>query len=159
MITADEWNERNARFWLVKNKETEERMIDRPVLEAALARLLSDSKRFLPAKYQIDFGPALAEAEQQKRHFARHFARHGGKAKKTDLLQQRILAAVRKKPDTKAPELLEMLRNEAQLGGPIVEITKKYISFDIGDGRLRNAAISGLKDRLSRAKKELKSKI
>jgi hypothetical protein len=156
MVTIEEINENNEKFWKEKTRETDERMKDKAVLEAALARL--HTERFLPVKYQTDFGPTLEQAEQDQLRFARSFARHGGAAKKTDALQKFIEAAVQAKRATTVPELLDMLRNAAQPGGPIEDIDEENVSFLGANGRLRDAPISGLKDRLSRAKKELKSK-
>jgi hypothetical protein len=157
MITINEINENNEKFWKERTRETDERMKDKAVRGAAFARL--HAERFLPTRYQSDLGPALAEAERQKLYFARSFARHGGEAKKTDPLQKFIVAAAETKPAITVLELVDMLRSAAQPGGPIEDIDEENVSFLGVNGKLRDAPISGLKDRLSRAKKELKSKI
>jgi len=111
----------------------------------------------------------------------RGFARRGGRAAKSDPLQDFILAALRIKPNITAPQLLDDLKRAAQPGGPIEEVDDEVIAFiDVKDERRsmekpeghpirkgkggrkpqvvgRSAQISGLKDRLSRARKKLKS--
>ena len=174
MVTPTEINEINAKFWEVESKKAELRMNDPLVRDIALARVESDFKRYIPARYQISLELALVEAEQSKRHFSRR----GGRADKTDALQDFIIAILRKEPKITVTQLLVKLRLATQPGGPIEEVTDKDISYieqkdkerALKDatrrgrgGRTpvesvsRSAPISGLKDRLSRARKKLKS--
>jgi hypothetical protein len=173
MVTPASINEMNAKFWEVESKKAEQRMKDPLVRDIALARVESDFKRYIPVKYQISLELALVEAEQSKRHFSRR----GGRADKTDALQDFIIAVLRKKPNITVTQLLEKLILAAQPGGPIEEVTDEEIAFleqtnkrarggaarEGQGGRApresasRSAPISGLKDRLSRARKKLKS--
>jgi hypothetical protein len=181
MVTPADINEINAKFWRTESKKAEQRMRDPAVRDIALARVASDFKRYMSAGDQISLEAALTEAEQSKRQLERGFARRGGRAVKSDPLQDFILAALRIKPNITAPQLLDDLKRAAQPGGPIEEVDDEVIAFiDVKDKRRsmekpeghpirkgnggrkpqvvgRSARISGLKDRLSRARKKLKS--
>jgi hypothetical protein len=172
MVTPTEINEINAKFWEVESRKAEQRMSDPLVRSIALDRVASDFKRYIPAKYQISLEAALVEAEQSKRHFSQR----GGRADKSDALQDFILAVLRKQPKITVTLLLEKLRLAAQPGGPIEEVTNEEIAFveqmnkrarwgatregqggrEPRESASRSAPISGLKDRLSRARKKLK---
>ena len=148
--------------------------------DIALARGDSDFKRYVPVRYQISLEAALSEAEQSKRHFEQGFARRGGRAEKSDALQDFILAALRANPDITAPELLDKLKSAAQPGGPIEDVDDEVIAYvdEKAKGRSgsqrsgrpirkgkggraprekvgRSAPVSGLNDRLSRARKKI----
>jgi len=178
MITPAELNEIYAKFWEVESKKAEQRMNDPVVRDIALERVQSDLKRYIPGKYQITLEAALEEAEK----FKRHFSRRGGRADKTDALQDFITAVLRVEPNITVTQLLDKLKLAARPGGPIEEVTEKDISFveprdkeralqkreedATRKGRggraplesvSRSAPISGLKDRLSRVRKKLKS--
>ena len=79
-------------------------------------------------------------------------ARRAGRAKKTDALQDLIISLVGERPNMTGPELLARLEEE-QYGAVIDDIEEGMIYFKGSNGRLKEAPISGLKDRLSRAKK------
>lgn len=90
-----------------------------------------------------------------------HFGRLGGGSKKTDALQELILEVVRCNPRITEPQLLAKLRDRLQQG-VIVEIDEDpsspdppEIEFNDHHGKWGHAPISGLKDRLSRAKKAI----
>jgi hypothetical protein len=173
MVTPTEINEINAKFWEVESKKAELRMSDPLVRDIALARVQSDFKRYPPAEYQISLEAALLEAEESKRRFSRR----GGRADKSDALQDFIIAVLRKQPKITVAQLLDKLRLAAQPGGPIEEVTNEEIAFvqqmnkrvrrgatregqggrEPREGASRSAPITGLKDRLSRARKKLKS--
>jgi hypothetical protein len=173
MVTPTEINEINAKFWEVESKKAEQRMSEPVVRDIALDRVESDFKRHIPARYQISLELALVEAEQSKRHFSRR----GGRADKTDALQDFIIAVLRKKPNITVTQLLDKLKLAAQPGSPIEEVTDEEIAFvqqmdkrgrrgatregqggrSPRENASRSAPISGLKDRLSRARKKLKS--
>jgi hypothetical protein len=83
-------------------------------------------------------------------------ARTAGKALKTDALQKLILRIVRKCVDINVSELLVRLRS-AEGNGVIDkvdgdDVPKPAIHFCQRD-RIKEAPVSGLKDRLARAKK------
>jgi len=130
------------------------------VREAALGRLFDEQKRNVPVRNQATIEYLLAVAEAEKRRFLSQHARKGGQAKKTDALQQEIVKLVRRDPAITEARLKDMLTSD-RFSELIVEFDEETISFQPGDskhGRLKEARISGLKDRLSRAKKSLKSR-
>lgn len=79
--------------------------------------------------------------------------RKGGRASKTDPLQKLIVRVVRQRPFITAKELESYLEAH-QDADPIIEICGGIIRFWNHDGSEKSAPLSGLKDRLSRAKKK-----
>lgn len=74
-----------------------------------------------------------------------------------DALQSLILGIMKSKPGMKPRELLEVLREYE--GGPVIdEITEDKIFFIQNGQGGKSAPISGLKDRMSRARKKLSSR-
>jgi hypothetical protein len=55
-------------------------------------------------------------------------------------------------------ELLAALRREQKSKGPIVEVDEDQVHFLDSRGHLHSAPITGLKDRLSRARRKLSSR-
>lgn len=82
------------------------------------------------------------------------FSQSGGKASKQDNLQKLIVTIVKKKPAIKSSTLLGELESYKNMG-TIVDIDEEEISFISDNEKLDSSPISGLKDRLSRAKKDL----
>lgn len=84
-----------------------------------------------------------------------------GKAAKADALQLLIYELVEANPDISAKELLKILNSgdeDANCDGIILSIGDNYIEFENGKKKsglinFKKAKVSGLKDRLSRAKK------
>jgi hypothetical protein len=164
MISISELNELNDRFWKEQNVLRDERIADEVIRETSFSRLSSEQERGLPTYYQTPIEKLLADAEGDKQRFKQRFlydqARKGGQAKKTDALQQEIVKLVRRDPAITEARLKDMLTSD-RFSQLIVEFDEETISFQPGDskhGRLKEARISGLKDRLSRAKKSLKSR-
>ena len=151
-------NERNRSFWDDELKAAESRMADEAVLETAIATLSSEVNKFLPVYYQTSFYEALRESESTKRRFIAQQSRRAGSAEKVDVLQKFILDALRAKPRMTHVELLAVLGREQNIDGPIVEVDEASVSFLDSRGRLRAAPLTGLKDRLSRARKKLNSR-
>ena len=151
-------NERNRSFWDDELKAAEIRMADEAVLETAIATLSSQVNRLVPVYYQMSFYEALRESETAKRRFITQQSRRAGSAEKVDALQKFILDALRAKPGMTHVELLAVLGREQNIDGPIVEVDEASVSFLDSRGRLRSAPITGLKDRLSRARKKLNSR-
>jgi hypothetical protein len=69
--------------------------------------------------------------------------------------QDLIHEVVTRRPDISAKELLETLRGHRP---PVEDIDGGTIHFANRDGSYKEAPISGLKDRLTRARKKLKSR-
>jgi hypothetical protein len=76
---------------------------------------------------------------------------------RTDALQKLIIEIVTAKPDITQADLLHDLERCAALHDVINEIEDGEISFN-DDGVLKSAPVSGLKDRLTRAKKIINSR-
>jgi hypothetical protein len=103
----------------------------------------------------------LADVEEGNRRFSSERAREAGRAKKPDALHPAILDLVRKDPSMTVAKLKGMLTRD-RFPGLIEDVDEEEIWFrqpdGSEDGRLEGARVSGLKDRLSRAKKALKSR-
>ena len=156
MITISEINERNGRFWDEQNELRDRRIADEAIWDAAFARFRDEQTR-VPLRHLATIEKLLADAEADKRRFLSQQAGLGGRAKKSDALQRLILDLVRNRPEITEAGLKAMLTRE-RFPGLIEEIDEKTISFCPPDGRLKESPLSGLKHRLSRAKKTLKSR-
>ena len=160
-LTISEINEKNRLFWEEQNALRDRRIADEAIRETAFSRLSSEQVRGLPAYYQTPIEKLLADAEGDKQRFLFDRARRGGQAKKSDALQQAIVSLVQSDLDITEAKLRAMLTRE-RLPELIEDVDEEEISFVWLDGsgrrRSKQAAISGLKHRLSRAKKALKSR-
>jgi len=165
-ITPADVNKINAEFWEVEPKKHEERMKNPALREAAMARLRSEARRRVGVPSQLSLEGALMEEEQMALKNADYIegrvvsvrARRAGSVEKVDALQSFIISAVKKKPSITVSQLLDKICAEAGSGGRILEIEKGFILFVGANDRIRKSSISGLKDRLWRARKKLKSK-
>ena len=156
-LTAKEINEINREFWARQNVLMEQRMADDAVCQVALARIESECSRGVPINKQVSFVAALEEAETNRGIFLSQLARKGGRAQKPDALQELIIRYARTAPNITIRELREKLTRERH-PDVISDIEDGEIWFNDRDGRLRSAVVSGLKDRLSRAKKKVRSR-
>lgn len=172
MPTLKQMNELNRAFWDKQNKLTKERVGD-PVLVQMLNReLQSYSTGMIPARYQKSVDQILEEAAENKRlainyselsirqDAVREQARKAGRSKRSDALQQLIVTIVQTEPEITATQLLDRLQ-EFPRPDPVddVDLDEGKICYRNGPGKaLKSAPISGLKDRLSRAKKFLNSR-
>jgi hypothetical protein len=169
-----EFNRRNHEFWVREGALMERRMADPAVLETAVETIAYETTRHVPIQNQMSFEKALEHAENAKRRFIRELARTGGKAEKTDSLQELIIEIVRSDPGISLRQLLEALRRHER-GSIIDEIDVTHIHYRTclngkkaavsGDSeqsetrrkkeRPASAPISGLKHRLTRARKTI----
>lgn len=69
-----------------------------------------------------------------------------------------VTEEVQKRPAITVTDLLKHLQSLQDLRQVVDDIDEEAISFTDRNGHPKNAPISGLKDRLSRAKKALKSR-
>ena len=90
----------------------------------------------------------VVAAERQR---AKSICRSGGLARKSDALQILIEQLVQDTAEISQRDLLHQLKRE-QGQGTITTIDGKEIQFRTFKGKLKSAPISGLKDRLHRAK-------
>ena len=159
-----EINERNRKFWEAESAQAERRMADPDVFHRATLDMDGEAARLLPVYYQKSVEQALQDAEalfddpalQKRAH--RRLSRLGGSSKKTGALQEVILEAVRKHPEMTVQELLRHLQSLQCLRQVVDDIDAEAIFFTDRDGHSKKAPVSGLKDRLSRAKKALRSR-
>jgi hypothetical protein len=153
--TLREINEHNRLFWEEQNTLRDRQLADEYFRETAFARLSDEQARRVPLRSQLTLERALADAERDKKQILCQQARKGGRAKKSDALQQAIECLVRLYPDITEAKVRDMLNRE-RFPELIEDVDEEEISFVWFDrsGRLRSkqAAISGLKHRLSRAK-------
>jgi hypothetical protein len=163
--TLQEINERNRQFWSEQSILMQPRMADEDVLSTAMNDIQCEGLRQVPVYNQKSFEEALEIAANAKVRFQRHaaksfqtaFSKKGGAAPKLDALQTLILEIALKNPRITKTELLADLENR-KLRSVVVDIDYELGSIDFNnknDRQLKSAPISGLKDRLSRAKKKI----
>jgi hypothetical protein len=158
--TPQEVNRLNREFWLLQSAQRDRRMLDEVLVEIAMMNMHSVAL-MVPIKSQKSFELALADAEKLKNTFQSAFSRKGGKTPKCDALQNLIREIVLEKPKITREQLLRELKSN-RVAGVISEIDEQsvvkadepqMIHFVEDDGTPKIAPVSGLKDRLSRAKK------
>jgi|GraSoi2013_100cm_1033763.scaffolds.fasta_scaffold42132_2 hypothetical protein len=146
-------NRRHHEFWETQNALMQTRMADDAVLTTALADLKSETDRRIPSYFQKSFVMALQDAAAAKRRYMTQLGQKGGRTKKSNTLQELIEVTVRSRSNITESQLLARLR--AQQGiPPIQDIDDTSIWFTNHDGTTKETKVSGLKDRLSRAKRK-----
>ncbi len=160
-----EINRRNREFWETQRAALAECVDD----DNLLAEVLDNVKfhnQGVPINSQKTFESVLERVQKQRSAHRREqlteFARKGGKTEKPDALQKLILERVPRNPDISEQQLLNELRRQRG-NSCIYDIAEDSegaltIFFTEPDGRLGEAPVSGLKHRLSRAKKKLLSR-
>ncbi len=147
------------KFWAEQQHIAERRIEIPDVLELALGAMAAEMQRRLPLAWQVSLFDALQDAEAAKRGILFKQSQRAGSVNKTDALEAFIIEAVRTDPSIALPQLLDRLQREQQPGGWLEDIDEAEgtIWFRNAAGRSKTAQISGLKDRLSRAKKKVRS--
>lgn len=146
-------NERN-RAWAAEQAIFMEKWLKDPVLlQAAIAGVRREQDRFVPVYNQLPFEAHLAIAADIKAHVLKSRAKRGGSAKKADALQQLIEKLVGRNPDLSERDLGARLNRETY-PTVIEDVDEDTIYYKGKKGALKEAPLSGLKDRLSRAKKK-----
>jgi hypothetical protein len=156
-MTIKEINQLNMEFWADQDALLKERMADAAIRVTALEAMEAETLKGLPLYYQKSIYEALADADRARRRFMSQHARKGGLAGKTDTLQELIERIVERNSPITLRALEAQLREHRGIE-PIQDFSKGTISFTKHDGRTKDAALSGLKDRLSRAKKKIGSR-
>jgi hypothetical protein len=168
-----ELNEINEIFHRAQSRLLRERIVQPDLYKIADRRLHSEVIRGVGLRERQTWGAALEEAERDRtdleveliRGERRKFSAKGGRARKGDALSALIEKLVRQEPDLTEKDLLGKL--EAQVGEGVIESIGEENAALIGDsiqikfwsdGRIKNVPVSGLKDRLSRTKKKIKSR-
>lgn len=155
-VTLEGINECNRRFWDDQNLLLRRRMASSATLNAALDLLRAEQIEGVPIRHQTSLYKALEDAERTGKRFLMEHASKGGKAKKSDALQLLIEKIVKREPSISVRQLESQL--EAYQGIDIIDdIEDGSIWFTNGDS-LKEAKVSGLKDRLLRAKRKLQSR-
>lgn len=159
MTTFKEINQQNSAYWEKRNRHLEKIMLNEAVLKITLKNSMSPGEVNLPLRDQSPFEVHLESAYQIYLECSSYFSKLGGRAMKEDPLQKYILELVQTRPRITSTQLLKVLVNEVRCG-LIEEVDKDdegLIYFKNGKGKRNDAEISGLKDRLSRAKKKINS--
>jgi hypothetical protein len=160
ITTIAELNEFHRTYWQQQKHLRERRMAAKTVLEFAIEDWKSEMQSGLPFGYWKSLDYFLAQADQAKQRFG--LAQKGGRAEKIDPLQKLILAIVQQEPNIGVEQLLVKLQGTEAV---IDEIADGKIYFRSSDAEkiasakeivvLRSAKISGLKHRLTRARKKI----
>jgi hypothetical protein len=133
-------------------------MADAVVHELVFAMMQAEQAR-LPFDHQSSLHVLAETAEPLKTIVLEQQGRKGGRSQKTDVLQRIIIEIVRKRPRITAAQLQHILTRE-YYPHVIEDVDEESIHFTQPDGtkagKSKEAPISGLKDRLSRAKRTLK---
>jgi hypothetical protein len=156
-ITNAEVNRLNEEFWAVQKTLLERRMADPDLRDIGLRNLNDEINKGVPIRFQRSIYQIFEDLASIKGRCLVEQARKGGSAKKQDALQGLILTFVEAKPSITEGELKEKLSAHTGIL-PIQDISDDEIAFTNHDGKTKTAAVSGLKDRLSRAKKEIHSR-
>jgi hypothetical protein len=165
LLSPQQVNERNRMFWDVQSKLRAERISSEAILEIAINDVRSETSK-VSIRLQKPFDQALADAEKTMNIVQSAFSRKGGKAPKRDALQILIQDIVIQKPKITAGQLLYTLKS-IRGAGTVTSIEEesdvrggepRMIHY-VDDSRTpKTASLSGLKDRLSRAKRKIVSR-
>jgi hypothetical protein len=158
--TINAWNEQ---FWSKQALLTEQRIADPMLYDVATRDMDSEAIR-VTIRERKSLDQALADAEETVKTVSiivvaaeterrRIICRSGGLARKADTLQILIQQLVRETPGMSRRELWFQLKRE-QGRGTIMAIDGKEIEFLTSNGKSKSATVSGLKDRLHRAKRK-----
>lgn len=154
-------NERHAAVYAKRAQKLQEEL-NETTLKIALDQRQSEADRGIPIA-NWTFEGAINDATDAAAVVKAQQARNAGRSKKTDALQELIVEIVRDNPRISQSQLLLKLGAPKKPGGVIEDIdgpeeAKPSIHF-VQNGRSKEAPISGLKDRLTRARKVIKSEI
>jgi hypothetical protein len=165
LLSPEQVNERNRIFWNVQSELRAERISNEAILEIAINDVRSETSK-VSIRLQKPFDQALADAEKTMDIVQRAFSRKGGKAPKRDALQALIQEIVIQKPKITAGQLLYRLKGD--WGAGIVTSIEEESDVRGGETRMihyvddsrtpKTASRSGLKDRLSRARRKIASR-
>lgn len=166
--TLTAMNQRHRAFWAEQRLFTDSLLKDEVLHKHAASSLKAEVMRGTPTRSQNTLEQALRDAFALRQELEpeirsktrREQARLAGSAKKTDRLQELIVALVREDPRLTASQLKDRLEGLKRQPGPLAYVVvedfdDENICFLRKDGKGDSAPISRLKDRLSRAKKKL----
>jgi len=150
-------NEQNTKFYLNLSELTLERITDPVLFKLAKLDMYSDAVRHSHLYSQKTLELALADAAQARSILQKEFSLKGCRARKPDSLQQLIFQFASHDSDLSERQLLHKLKKQVELG-IIYSIDDRQIKFIDHNLKLKTAPISGLKDRLSRARSKINSR-
>ena len=150
-------NQANAEFWSRRRQLLQERLANAAICEIAFGTLQSEQFRQIPFLKCLSFEDALHGAEHASRLVLARLARKGGTTRKPDALQGLIETIVTRRRDITLAELIIELHARQSVRDVIQDIDDDSVCFAANDGS-KVAPLSGLKDRLSRAKKKIRSR-
>lgn len=156
MITPAEINERNRFFWEGRSAISDKRAANPILMKIALGAMASEEMRKIPIRHWLSLDSQLEEADNARVTYRTLLNHEASAAKRGDALQKFIRSAIKRKPGLNKDELLQQLRASCGIGS-ILSVTQEEIEFDGPNGTIKSAPVSGLKDRLSRAKKSFRS--
>jgi hypothetical protein len=163
--SAAELNAMHQQFWLKQSELLNKRICDKDLYTIAMRTLESEQRMMVPVKNRKTLEGALEDAEDSRRIFQSSFARSGGKTAKTDALQRRISEIVNREPNISCLQLLHKFRNLVREGDEVIIKVDRQSDLLVDElpqirfrdhGTSKTTPISGLKHRLSRAKKQNK---
>jgi len=150
-------NRRHSEFWAVESPKLERRLADAQLVALATEDMASETLRGIPTRYLKSMERAYEDAETRRTVIRSGDGSRGGRPPSGDALQRLIEEIVMRHPTISASALLARLRDR-QHQGVIEDIDDGRICFVDASGAGRSASISGLKDRLTRARKSVKSR-
>lgn len=137
--------------------EFHERMQDEFIRSAVVNDVQSEIARGVPARYQQSMEELAQVNANRLKDYRRAISRRGGAARRSDVLTRIITEIVRRDPRTSVPQMLDKLSSLASVcDGPICDVTEEYVGVQLANGQIKNVPITGLKDRVSRARKSLR---
>jgi hypothetical protein len=154
-------HETPAKFWERQDEDLARRMSEPEIASETFNLLLREDWERKPIHKQTSIYELaeLAEdrIEQKRLSIMRAAARRGGSARKSDPLTLEIEEIVAVRPAINLEQLLVVLEARKSQG-VIHDVTETTIVFANSDGKITTAAVSGLKHRLDRVRKRLKSR-
>jgi hypothetical protein len=151
-------NECNKQFWLEQLELFSQQFSIETVRTRAIAVLKWEELRGVPLKNRQTLESAADDAYQEESRFRREFSRKGGRAVKEDFLNRLIHKLVLKQPSLTERQLFHKLRKLESEGN--VQLAPDEVTFDFCDDneKWKTALVTGLKDRLFRAKRKINSR-
>lgn len=125
--TIKEMNARNRTFWEEQYVLMKRRLADMAVAQTVCRRIAEYERSQAPVHRWKQFEALVEEVDLEKQRFLSEQGRSGGRARKTDTLQELVLDQARKRPNITGPELLERLRR-VEFRAVISDIEKGTIS-------------------------------
>ena len=143
---------KHAEFWAVQSPLAERRVADEVLRDYAMGQIADDAVRDVPIYYRKSYEHLLDDAAALQQSVLTRQARRAATAKRPDALQTLIAKILQQNPNSTSTMLLCRLEQMVGDVEEVVTLNQTVIEF-IDRGRVRSAKISGLKDRLHRARR------